>query len=164
MNISNIIAKLQADSVNMDSAEHILDSASRHVTDVDIRTKHSFKNAFDSISIILGKADFNCAVDTQSYKNKDLVSMPSWSSGKALNGDSIKTIKLAYWIKENITYYLVLRHEFADKIQKPIYFNVSIGFRKMNKRNLAGINSLKNTDLESPVNQNLLTKIFSWIK
>ncbi len=164
MDISNLIARFEADSLQLDFSEHVLETASKHVSEVDRKTKMTFKNTLDSLIYILGKPDYNCSIDTMGYKNKELVSLPTWSKGKPSQGDTSKAVKLAYWVKENVTYYLVLRHEFTDKSNLPIYYNVYLGFRKVNKRNIEGINSLKNASLENPATPNIFSKIFSWIK
>lgn len=105
--------------------EHVLESASRHVADVEDKFNEQYDKLVREATIAWGKPEFNNDMSHVRLKNV----MPSWSDGIARNGGESRAQRLCYWRKDGIIKYIVLRTEVNDK-DTPIYYDLVIGARR----------------------------------
>lgn len=164
-NSVNILNKLAYTAAHSGLQEHLLESASRHVQDVQSKINQSYDNALSEISSAFGTPHFDGSLDFSSAdKANNLVKMPSWSAGKPSQGDTIKSVRLAYWINEKLTSYLVLRYEYMEKAESPIYYQLAIGTKQASKELNISIGKLKENTTANINKPNSFHKLFAWRK
>ncbi len=161
---------LGAESVQ--SNEHVIETASRHVSNVESRFSDSFDLLVREISSTWGLPQFNSTVpstgdeveeeeedrDQQATTNGGNGSeqaegerkkrklrnvVPPWSNGKSKSGGKCKALRLSYWKRANLIGYVVLRAEFDTVKNVPITYDLILGARRRGQDSSRNIQHLK---------------------
>ena len=159
MSAVTILEKLLGSEQSVTSKEHVLDSASRHVSNVESRFIESFDKLVREISSTWGQPQFNSLVEdepteeeeeevtvvdedaqeqqqtTQSgggeRKRKKLRNvLPPWAKGIATSGGDIRAIRLCYWKRPECIGYVVLRKEMDVKRNLALSYIIALGARR----------------------------------
>jgi hypothetical protein len=107
--------------------EHILETFSPHLSDLENRMTDKFDNLVSECIVIYGNADFS---STPRPSDKVKTSLPHWSLGSPRNGGTLQTLKLAYWKRPESINYLALRSEIHPTKDKPMHFDLVLGARR----------------------------------
>jgi hypothetical protein len=172
-NAITIIERLLGES-KVQSNEHVIETASRHVSNVERRFSESFDLLVKEISGVWGSPQFNSTVpgmndpvveeeeeesaDEQSTtqgsggdqvrKKKKLRNIvPPWSNGKSKTpGGVCKALRLAYWRRTTMVAYVVLRAEFDKEKDVPITYDLILGARRRGQEQSKSFQQLKQTN------------------
>jgi len=145
------------DDQSVTSKEHVLDTASRHVSDVENRFIASYESLVNEITRTWGLPQFNSTMEDESQisqeeeeeeepaeqqqttgtgvpgerKRKKLRNVvPPWAKGIASSGGDIKAIRLCYWKRPTCIGYVVLRKEIDTKRGIALMYMIALGVRK----------------------------------
>ncbi len=171
-NAITIIERLLGES-SIQSNEHIIETASRHVSNVERRFSESFDLLVKEIGSVWGRPQFNSTVpgmdepeeeeeesiEEQSTtgggtaepgerKKKKLRNVvPPWSNGKSKTpGGKCKALRLAYWRRTTMVAYVVLRAEFDTEKNVPITYDLILGARRRGQEQSKSFQQLKQTN------------------
>lgn len=159
-----ILEKLLEDET-VSFKEHVLETASTHVSNVQQRFESSFDSYVRDISAIWGEPEFNSQIrkepnepppepsaeeepsDNGEHKKKPLSTVvPNWCKGTARNGGEPKALRLAHWKKPDGLMYIVLRTEVdPKKNDRPIYYDLVLGARRRKQEVDKGTVKLRQT-------------------
>lgn len=133
--------------------EHVIESASRHVTNVMERFDQQYKSMVTELTTAWGLPQFNHHFEETN--NDSRILFPSWSTGTGPNGGKTRALRLCYWKTDNDIRYVMVRAESDDLDEdKLIYFALILGVRKKRTVRL-------NID-KSKHNPTTLTTFASW--
>ncbi len=124
------------------SKEHILETASPRLTDVENRMDHSFDALVKEISTIFGVPDFANSKLTGQEKVQNI--LPKWSEGTARNGGVLKTMRLSYWKRDEETFYIALRTECDTRNDRNLYYDLVLGARRRTPGSTPKVEKLRN--------------------
>jgi hypothetical protein len=172
-NAITIIERLLGAS-SVQSNEHVIETASRHVSNVERRFSESFDLLVKEISSVWGSPQFNSTVpgiddpaeeeeeesqeeqsttaggtgDQGERKKKKLRNVvPPWSNGKSKTpGGKCKALRLAYWRRTTMVAYVVLRAEFDAEKNVPITYDLILGARRRGQEQSKSFQQLKQTN------------------
>jgi hypothetical protein len=132
-----ILEKLLADDT-VKSKEHVIETASRHASDVDKRFEGSFDTIVREITAAWGEPEFNSHIrkeskeQTESGEEKKNLGtiVPPWCQGAPRNGGIPKALRLAHWRRPEGVSYIVLRTEMDKEKDRPLYYDLVLGARR----------------------------------
>ena len=156
---------------SVQSNEHVIETASRHVSNVEARFSESFDTLVREISSTWGSPQFNSTVpgtgdeeeeegddDQRSThggngnseqpegerKRRQLRNIvPPWSNGKSKSGGKCKALRLSYWKRTDLIGYVVLRAEFDTVKNVPITYDLILGARRRSQDTTKNMQHLK---------------------
>lgn len=171
-NAIGIIERLLVES-SVQSKEHVIETASRHVSNVERRFSESFDLLVKEISGVWGRPQFNSTVpgmddpeeeeieesaeeqsttvggtggEGERKKKKLRNVVPPWSNGKSKTpGGKCKALRLAYWRRTNMVAYVVLRAEFDTEKNVAITYDLILGARRRGQERSESFQQLKQT-------------------
>ncbi|MBS2002194.1 MAG: hypothetical protein U0103_00545 [Candidatus Obscuribacterales bacterium] len=171
-NAITIIERLLGES-SVQSNEHVIETASRHVSNVERRFSESFDLLVKEITNVWGKPQFNSTVpgmddpveeeeeeeesaeeqsttqggDAVRKKKKLRNVVPPWSNGKSKTpGCTCKALRLAYWRRTTMVAYVVLRAEFDKEKNVAITYDLCLGARRRGQEQSKSFQQLKHTN------------------
>lgn len=112
----------------VNSREHSLETASYHVSNVKEKFEGQFDQLVREISKDWGLPIFNASFEETPEGKKN--NTPSWCVGTARDGGVPKTLRLAYWKREQKLNYLALRTEVDEEKDRPLYYELVVGSRR----------------------------------
>src|SRR5580658_7550802 len=140
-----VLEKLLGDET-VASKEHLMETASPHISNAQQRFEQSFDNLVREISTIWGDPEFNSQItkgddellpapseepaegeqaEPVERKERNLSTVvPAWSRGTARSGGTPKALRLAHWKRPDGLMYVVLRTEIDAKKDRPLYFDL----------------------------------------
>lgn len=145
------------DEASVNSKEHVIETASRHVSNVESRLSENFDSLVHEISTIWGAPQFNSTVpgsehedeeeedieeqstsdaggagkqDASRKKKKLRNVVPPWSNGTSRSGGQCKALRLSYWKRPDQIGYVVLRVEIDTKKNMPLSYDLILGARR----------------------------------
>jgi hypothetical protein len=133
-----ILEKLISDE-SVPFKEHILETASRHVTDAEKRFDDKFDNLVREISTVMGEPEFNSHIrkevteapgPTGEQKKSLPTVVPPWCQGTARSGGVPKPLRFAHWKKPEGVLYVILRTEIEPAKERPLYYDLVLGARR----------------------------------
>lgn len=175
-----IIERLLAEN-NVQANEHVIETASRHVSNVETRFAEAFDAKVKQITNVWGGPQFNSTVpglddepeeEEESYDEQATSSggtgegkkrklrnvVPPWANGKSKTpGGKCKALRLAYWRRSNLVGYVVLRAEYDTEKNVPITYDLSLGARRRGQEASRSIQHLKQT------NQGWFRPFINWL-
>lgn len=168
-----IMERLLAEQTTQ-SNEHIIETASRHVSNVESRFSENFNDLVTEIRNTWGKPQFNSTVPGEDEANEELEEenpeshseqattdgggseserkkrklrnvVPPWSNGKSKTpGGKCQALRLAYWRRSDMIGYVVLRAEIDKEKNVPLTYDLILGARRRGQEASRKIQSLKN--------------------
>lgn len=167
-----IMERLLAES-NVQSNEHVIETASRHVSNVESRFSENFDSLVRDIRSVWGSPQFNSTVpgmDEKEEEEEEVVEsaeeqsqtnggtgeggerkprklrnvVPPWSNGKSKTpGGKCQALRLAYWKRSDMIGYVVLRAEFDREKNVPLTYDLILGARRRGQDTSRSIQHLK---------------------
>ncbi|CAN5229387.1 hypothetical protein BH10CYA1_BH10CYA1_07930 [soil metagenome] len=172
-NAITIIERLLGES-SIQSNEHVIETASRHVSNVERRFSESFDLLVKEIGAVWGRPQFNSTVpgmdEPEEEEEEESVEEPStsiggtgeqgerkkkklrnvvppWSNGKSKTpGGKCQALRLAYWRRTTMVAYVVLRAEFDTEKNVPITYDLILGARRRGQEQSKSFQQLKQTE------------------
>lgn len=147
--MSSAIAILEhlLDEGTVTQKEHVIETNSPRISNVDNRMHQSFDNMVRDISTIWGEPQFNNRITGEATDKHNNV-VPTWSKGTARNGGDVKTMRLSYWKRPELTCYIAYRIELdtSKEPPKPLYYDLILGARKRNAETSKGVKTLRSNE------------------
>ena len=131
------------DDQAQNSKEHVVETASPHVANVEDRMDLAFDTLVQEITSTYGVPDFANSRSTGEEKIQSV--LPKWSEGTARVQGDVKTMRLSYWKRPEGTFYIVLRTEFDPKKNRNSYYDLSLGARRKSTESMPKVDRLRNT-------------------
>ncbi len=131
------------DDQAQNSKEHVMETASPHLSNVEDRMDKTFDSMVKEISEAFGVPDFANSRPTGEEKMQSV--LPKWSDGTPKSGGSPKTMRLSYWKRPEGTFYIVLRTEFDPKKERNVHYDLSLGARRKSPEATPRVDRLRNT-------------------
>lgn len=139
--MTSVVAILEKllDDKTVTFKEHVLETASRHVSDAQTRFEQKFDALVREIGTIWGEPEFNSQIrqepdvaQTSSDEQKKPLStvVPPWCQGTPRNGGRTKALRLAHWKNSDGIMYVVLRTELDLEKDRPLYYDLILGARR----------------------------------
>lgn len=113
------------DDPKLNSREHVLETASYHVSNVKEQFSNQFERLVTEISSTWGHPVFTCTLDDEKK-----IAPPKWSIGEARDGGVPRTLKLTYWKRDGRIDYIALRTEIDEEKERNLYYEIVIGARR----------------------------------
>jgi hypothetical protein len=109
--------------------EHVIESASRHVTNILEKFDPQYDSMVAELTSAWGAPQFNHRPEDTNENSR--IMFPSWSSGTGPHRGKTQALRLCYWKNEKSTRYVMVRGESDDlDKEKLIYFALVLGVRK----------------------------------
>jgi hypothetical protein len=143
-----ILEKLLADET-VTAKEHLLETASPHISNAQQRFEQTFDSIVRDISTIWGDPEFNSSIkkgedellpapgeeseqpENGEKKERNLSTVvPPWCKGAPRSGGTPVALRLAHWKKPDGLMYVVLRTEIDPKKDRPLYYDLVLGARR----------------------------------
>lgn len=125
--------------------EHVLETASPSIANVQERLEQSFEKVVHEISTIWGDPSYAGRIQgkeekvesegSPAEKRKKLTNViPPWCKGIARSGGDPVALRVTYWKRPDNISYIVLRTEVdPQRNNKPLHYDVVLGTRRRNK-------------------------------
>ena len=143
MNSAVAILEKLLDDKTVNYKEHVLETASRHVSDAESRFEKKFDDVVHEISAIWGEPEFNSQIrkepeaqeiqptaEGEQPKKALGTVVPQWCQGAPRNGGRPKPLRLAHWKNSDGVLYVVLRTELDQVKDLPLYYDLILGARR----------------------------------
>ena len=147
--MSSAIAILEhlLDDESLNSKEHIIETASPKLSNVEGRLQQTFDTMVRDISTIWGDPQFNNRI-TSNEEDKVGNVVPTWSKGTARSGGEPMVLRLAYWKRPGLTCYVQLRTE-LDKTKdpaSPMFYDLVFGSRRRSPDKTQSVQNMKQVE------------------
>lgn len=171
-----LILERLLDDESVNSKEHLLETASPNLSNVEDRLNTTFDQLVHEISTAWGRPQFNSRVSLDSSKveiqetesegaegegaKKQLNSVvPSWSNGTARNAGMPKALRLSYWKRPDALSYIVLRTELdLKKNNRPMHYDIVLGSRRRSQESSRAVKQLRQTE------EHWMSKVVAFLK
>ena len=179
MSSALVILEHLLDDESIESKEHVIETISPRIANVQTRISDNFDELVQEISTKWGAAQYNNTIGSDSDKEpaeppaadgadgegQETTSkrkavkrqVPPWSHGVATKGVDAKALRLSYWKRPNCLGYVVLRTELDDKKQ-PVNYALILGARRRTPDTGRSVDKLRQA-------QSIpwYTQIFGWL-